>query len=142
MPLLLFTNILYPYPSKDNNPGEKSAIALHFLNAFDIMDLVEDVEFIQTYSTAWIVLFYVALAGSSFLLAFPVGLEDDDENDPHKYRVLSSIGTLIFTDISFSVIRLCVISKQGNYQIGFNFLMKNMLAGISRLVLIIKRFRN
>ena len=102
------------------------------------MDLVENVMCIQTYSTGWVVVFYLALVVSTFHLAFPISLTEEDSNDPQWGRIASSVVTLIFTDIFFAFIRGKVMLSEKSLQLGFNFFSKNILAGICRTFLIIK----
>ena len=140
--------ILYPYPQRvfdEQDPdesiqrsNERFTIVIEFLNAYDIMDLVENVMCIQTYSTGWVVVFYLALVVSTFHLAFPISLTEEDSNDPQWGRIASSVVTLIFTDIFFAFIRGKVMLSEKSLQLGFNFFSKNILAGICRTFLIIK----
>ena len=140
--------ILCPYPQRvfdEQDPdesiqrsNERFTIAIEFLNAYDIMDLVENVMCIQTYSTGWVVVFYLALVVSTFNLAFPISLTEEDSNDPQWGRIASSVVTLIFTDIFFAFIRGKVMLSEKSLQLGFNFFSKNILAGICRTFLIIK----
>ena len=106
------------------------------------MDLVENIGCIQSYRVGWIVvIFYIALGFSTLLLAFPVGLTEDDEDDPPRCRILSSLMTLIFTDVLFCFIRLYVMIKNGSAQSGLNFFVKNLLAAFFRGELIYKNIR-
>ena len=140
--------ILYPYPQRvfdEQDPdesiqrsNERFTIAIEFLNAYDIMDLVENVMCIQTYSTGWVVVFYLALVVSTFHLAFPISLTEEDSKDPQWGRIASSVVTLVFTDIFFAFIRGKVMLSEKSLQLGFNFFSKNILAGICRTFLIIK----
>lgn len=138
LPVLVVTYLLYPFPDRNYKHGEVFAVAIEFLNAFDIMDLVLDIGCVQKYSAGWIVLFYIALGVSTVLLAFPVRLEEDDKDDPHALRILGSILTLVFTDIFFCTIRIAVMYHEKNLQTGFHFFMKNLLAAIVRPFLIVK----
>ena len=101
---MVFTYILYPYPNRKYERGEIFAIAIEFLNAFDIMDLVENIGCIQSYAEDWILIFDIVLGFSTILLAFPIRLTEDDEDDPQCCRIFSSLLKLIFTDILFSII--------------------------------------
>ena len=139
---MVFTYITYPYPDRRYESGEIFAIAIEFLNAFDIMDLVENIGCIQSYTAGWIVIFYIALAVSTILLAFPVGLTEDDEDDPQRCRIFSSVLTLIFTDALFCIIRGYVMIKEESVQSGFNFFLKNLLAASCRIILICKSCRS
>ena len=147
--LLVLALILYPYPQRiydendQENPikhsNEHFAIAIEFLNAYDIMDVVENVMYIQTYSIGWVVAFYLALAFSAPHLAFPIILTEEDANDPHwRRKMVSPVITLISTDFAFAAIRGKVMFTENSFQLGFNFFSKNIFAGICRIFLIIK----
>lgn len=130
--------MLYPYPQRDSNPNENLAIAIELLNAYDIMDMVENITCFQKYSTFLLALFYMSLIISTLHVAFPIGLSEEDERDPKKGRILSSIITLIFTDIMFAILRLYVMVHEKDTQLGFNFFSKNVMAAICRFSLIAK----
>ena len=91
----------------------------------------------------WIWFCFVALGISVIHLAFPIGLtgEDKEEKNPDWRKILSSAVTLIFTDISFAIIRGYVMVRQKTFQIGFNFLFKNIMAAIYRFCLIFKSMK-
>ena len=130
--------MLYPYLQRKPNSNENLAIAIELLNAYDIMDMVENITCFQTYSTVWLGFFYMSLIISALHVAFPISLTEEDEKDPLKGRVLSSIITLIFTDIMFAILRLRVMIYGKDTQVGFNFFSKNVMAAICRLSLIVK----
>ena len=140
MALLVLAHMLYPYPQRKPNSNENLAIAIELLNAYDIMDMVENITCFQTYSTVWLGFFYMSLIISALHVAFPISLTEEDEKDPLKGRVLSSIITLIFTDIMFAILRLRVMVYGKDTQVGFNFFSKNVMAAICRLPLIVKAF--
>lgn len=129
---------MYPYPKRRNKNYERFAIAVEFLNAYDIMDVIDNISCIQTYSVGWFVFFFVALAVSALHLAFPISLIKEDENDSECRRILSSLVTLVFTDISFAIIRGFVMFHEDSLQLGFNFFSKNVTVASWRLYLIMK----
>ena len=138
MALLVLAHMLYPYPQRKPNSNENLAIAIELLNAYDIMDMVENITCFQTYSTVWLGFFYMSLIISALHVAFPISLTEDDERDPIKGRILSSIITLIFTDFMFAILRLCVMVYGKDTQLGFKFFSKNVMAAICRFSLIVK----
>ncbi|XP_057289546.1 uncharacterized protein LOC130612258 [Hydractinia symbiolongicarpus] len=138
MIILVLTHLIYPFPNRHYKRGELYAIGIEFLNAFDIMDLVADIGYVQSYQTGWLVCFFIATGVSTVLLAFPCGLEDRDDEDPKPLQRLTSIFTLLFTDFSFFILRVVVIHNEKSVQSGFNFLMKNLLAAFIRFILILK----
>ena len=91
----------------------------------------------------WIWFCFVALGISVIHLAFPIGLtgEDEEEENPQWKKILSSAVTLIFTDISFAIIRVHVMARQKTFQIGFNFLSKNVMAALYRFCMIFKSMK-
>lgn len=139
--LLILAHVLYPYPIRRGNKNhDHFAIAIELLNAYDIMDVVDNISCIQTYSTVWFAIFFIALAVSAFHLAFPIGLTEKDRCDPQWGRIISSIITLMFTDMAFAVIRGKVMLHEKNVQLGFNFFSKNVMAALWRICLITKAF--
>lgn len=89
MPILLVTFIIYPLPRRAYTSSEYLAIAVEFINAFDIMDMVGDFEFVKHYGTAWEVLYYVSLGTSVILVAFPIKIENEDITWTQKIVVCS-----------------------------------------------------
>ena len=139
---MVLAHLVYPYPQRKNKPDERFAIAIEALNAYDIMDFVEIITCIQTYSTGWLVLFFIALAVSTLRLAFPISLTEDDEDDPQFGRILSSAITLVFTDILFAIMRGHVMVQEDSVQLGFNFFSKNVMSAFCRLFLIVRALHN
>lgn len=78
MPILLATFITYPLPRRGYTSSEYLGIAVEFMNAFDIMDMIADVSFVEKYGTKWVVLFYLSLGMSAMLVAFPIKIENED----------------------------------------------------------------
>ena len=134
---MILVQFVYPYPKRRNqNQFNNIAIAVDILNAFDIMALVDNVSCIQPYSFEGLLLFFVTLAVSAFHLAFPIGLKEEDEVDPRPGRISIFLVTPILTDIFFVITRSQVMVYEDSLQLGFNFLSKNLVAGIWRLCLI------
>ena len=71
-------------------------------------------------------------------MVFPISLSEEDERDPQKGRILSSVITLIFTDIMFAILLFRVMIYGKDTQLGFNFFSKNVMAAICRFFLILK----
>ena len=78
MPLLMFSFIIYPLPQKAYVLSEYLGIALEFMNAFDIMDMLSDLSFALQYGTIWVVVYYLSMSISAILIAFPVKIENED----------------------------------------------------------------
>ena len=133
--LLVLFQIIYPYPKRPYRTHERLGISMEFLNAYDIMDVVENISCVQM-DDGWIAFYFIGLGISVIHLAFPVGLTGEEEEDPQWGKILSSAVTLIFTDISFAIIRAHVMAQEKTFQIGFNFLSKNMMATVYRICLI------
>lgn len=80
------------------------ATAIELLNAFDMMDVVDNILCIQTYSAGWVLFFLTTLVVSAFYLACLIGLIEEVEYDPQSGKILSSLVTPIFTDVPFTMI--------------------------------------
>ena len=78
MPVLLLTFIIYPLPRRAYSGSEYLAIALEFMNAFDIMDMVPDIFYVRNYGLGWVVIFYMSLGISVTMLSLPVKIETND----------------------------------------------------------------
>ena len=78
MPLLMFSFIIYPLPQKAYVLSEYLGIALEFMNAFDIMDMLSDLSFTLQYGLIWVVVYYLSMSISAILIAFPVKIENED----------------------------------------------------------------
>ena len=139
--LLVLVHIVYPYPKRSYRTHERLGFSMEFLNAYDIMDIVENISCVQA-DDGWIVFYYFALGISVIHLAFPIGLTGEEEEDPEWRKILSSAVTLIFTDISFAIIRAHVMAREKSFQIGFNFLAKNIMATIYRICLIFNAMKS
>ena len=140
--LIVLAHLVYPYPQRRNKPDQRFAIAIEALNAYDIMDFVENITCIQTYSTGWSVLLFIALAVSTLRLAFPISLIEEDEDDPLCGRILSSTITLVFTDVLFAIMRGHVMIQENSLQLGFNFFSKNVMSAFCRVFLIVRAISN
>ena len=139
---MVLAHMVYPYPQRSNKPDKHFAIAIEALNAYDIMDFVEIITCIQTYSTGWLVLFFIVVAVSTLRMAFPISLTEEDEDNPQFGRILSSAITLVFTDILFAIMRGHVMVQEDTLQIGFNFFSKNVMSAFCRLFLIVRATNN
>ena len=127
---------MHPFPDKRYSFSEKVAIGMEFLNAFDMMDLIPDIIWFQKYSPGWKAYFFIALGVSALMLSFPIALTEDDEKDAYWGRCLSSFLTLVFTDISFAILRGYVLFYDKKFQAGFTFFLKNVVISIIRLILV------
>ncbi|XP_057314589.1 uncharacterized protein LOC130655805 isoform X2 [Hydractinia symbiolongicarpus] len=140
MPVLVMTNLIYPLPvrEKKNKAAGTASVMIGFLNAFDISDVITDYKYIQHYNTATEVWFFVSIVISIILLAFPIGLDEEDEDDPRDGRILKSIVSLIFTDVSFCVLRSIVMHKENSLAMGLVFAYKNAISACISIYLISK----
>lgn len=132
----MLTYIIYPFPDRSYSFAEKMAIGMEFLNALDIMDMVADIMCFQTYSSGWKFYFFLAIGVSALMLAFPIALTEDDEQDAYWGRCLSSSLTLVFTDVSFAILRGYVLFYEKQLQAGFTFFLKNIIVSIIRIILV------
>ena len=77
MVILLLTYIVYPLPRRSYDVGAYLALAVEFLNAFDIMDMLGDIAFIRHYGKGWKAIYYMSMSISVLSLSFPINIEDD-----------------------------------------------------------------
>lgn len=98
--------------------------------------MVADIMCFQTYSSGWKFYFFLAIGVSALMLAFPIALTEDDEQDAYWGRCLSSSLTLVFTDVSFAILRGYVLFYEKQLQAGFTFFLKNIIVSIIRIILV------
>lgn len=89
MPILLVTFIVYPLPRRAYTSSEYLAIAVEFINAFDIMDMVGDFQFVKHYGIGWEIVYYLSLGTSVILVAFPIKIENEGMVWPATFIVSS-----------------------------------------------------
>ncbi|XP_057314587.1 uncharacterized protein LOC130655804 [Hydractinia symbiolongicarpus] len=140
MPVLVITNLIYPLPIRVNKAAGTASAMVGFLNAFDISDVMVDYKYIQHYSTATEVWFFISIIISVILLAFPIGLDEEDKDDPDVGRVLKSFLSLVFTDLSFLVLRCMVMYEEDSLSMGLSFAYKNAISAFISIYLILKYF--
>lgn len=63
------------------------------MNAFDTMDMISDLEFVQKYGPGWEVIFYISLGITAVLIAFPIKIDDDDIVWPQNIKIISQSST-------------------------------------------------
>ena len=85
MVILLLTYIVYPLPRRPYDIGAYLALAIEFMNAFDIMDMVGDIAFVRGYDIGWRSVYYASLGVSVLLLSFPVNIEEDVVDFPSYF---------------------------------------------------------
>ena len=85
MVILLLTYIVYPFPRRAYELGAYLALAIEFLNAFDIMDMLGDLAFIRRYGMSWRAFYYSSLGISVLLLSFPIKIEEDTVDFPKHF---------------------------------------------------------
>ncbi|XP_065647915.1 uncharacterized protein LOC105844167 isoform X2 [Hydra vulgaris] len=104
MPVLLLTFLIYPLPQRAYSGAEYLAIALEFMNAFDIMDMVPDIFYIRGYGNGWFVIFYASLGISVIMLSFPVKIETDDIFWPDLLIKTFTVAKNVSNENSFSLL--------------------------------------
>ena len=136
MVILLLAYMLYPFPKRAYVLGEYLAIAIEFMNAFDIMDMQSDIKFVIHYGPSWVALYYASLGTSTVLLAFPIKIEDDtdESNSSTKFglwkKTIKALFVVIFTDVLFATIRLKIMIDEKSAEYGFNMAVKNIFLAI------------
>eukprot|EP00112_Aurelia_sp_Birch-Aquarium-sp1_P012045 Seg253.17 transcript_id=Seg253.17/GoldUCD/mRNA.D3Y31 product="hypothetical protein" protein_id=Seg253.17/GoldUCD/D3Y31 len=91
MVILLLTYIVYPFPRRAYELGAYLALAIEFLNAFDIMDMLGDLAFIRGYGISWRIFYYFSIGISVLLLSFPIKIEEDLVDFPKQFIGWASI---------------------------------------------------
>ena len=143
MVILLLAYMLYPFPKRAYVLGEYLAIAIEFINAFDIMDMQSDIKFVIHYGPAWVALYYASLGTSTVLLAFPIKIEDDTVESKSStkfgfWKTIKALFVVIFTDVLFATIRLKIMIDEKSAEYGFNMAVKNILLAILHFCYLLK----
>ena len=90
MVILLLTYIVYPFPRRPYDIGAYLSLAIEFLNAFDIMDMLGDIAFIRNYDVSWRSIYYTSMGISVLLLSFPISIEEDFVDFPSYFFGLAA----------------------------------------------------
>ena len=90
MIILLLTYMIYPLPRRSYDIGAYLALAIEFLNAFDIMDMLGDIAFIRSYGVGWRSIYYMSMGISVLSLSFPISIEDDFVDFPSYFFDLAA----------------------------------------------------
>ena len=88
----MLTFILYPRYGKNVALNDYLGLALELINIFDIMELTDDIQYINDYGIFWLVLYFISTLIGVLLISYPVEIDSDDlnwENHP-KNRNMSS----------------------------------------------------
>ena len=93
MLVMLLTFVIYPLPRRAYTYSEYIAVGVEFMNAFDTMDMISDLEFVQKYGPGWEVVFYISLGITAVLIAFPIKIDDDDIVWPQNIKITSQSST-------------------------------------------------
>ncbi|XP_057313018.1 uncharacterized protein LOC130654452 isoform X1 [Hydractinia symbiolongicarpus] len=137
MPVLITGCMLYPLPKRKSKLAETAAIVIGSLHAFDIMDVMMNFKFIQHFGTAAQAFFYLSFVTSIILIAFPIGLDENDDDDPVMGQIVKTTLSLLFTEISFCVFRFIVMQKENSLS-GLVFASKNSLSGLYHAYLVVR----
>ena len=78
-PLILLTFILYPR-LKDFELKDYLGLALELINIFDIMELTDDIQYINDYGIFWLILYFISTLTGILLISYPVEIDSDDLN--------------------------------------------------------------
>ena len=137
-PVLIFTNMIYPYPEDENTMSTLS----NAFAAFDIMDMAElmfgDVGCYQTYGAGGLFFFYLGLGVSIILTAFSYGLEQHKEKH-NKNDWYSTLMNMVFNDLLFFLLRVTTMVKQKHAYFGVIFATKELMSFISRSYMLYKQ---
>ena len=138
LPMLVFTNILYPYPDDTKNKMS------HLINAYSMLDIIDmaelmfgDVGCYQTYEKGFIVFFYFALLASAVLTSFDFGLEQQSKETNISGDAIMTAINMIFNDGFFLTLRAITIHKNGHAYFGIIFILKEALSFLIRFGMLI-----
>lgn len=150
LPTLVFATMIYPagkkYTGRENcRKGLRDAIRSGMV-VWDIIDMAElmfgDIGCFQTYGTAWLTVFYIALGISAFLIAFSsYGLEQESANGKEGWADYCVTGSnLVFNDLLFLILRLKTMTTQKSFYIEWVFVIKEAMGVIARSGLLLTAF--
>ena len=94
MLVMLLTFIVYPLPRRAYSYSEYIAVGVEFINAFDTMDMISDLEFVQNYGLAWEIVFYISLGVTAVHIAFPIKVENEDMVWAQNITITSQSSTM------------------------------------------------
>ena len=77
-PLILLTFILYPRYGQKFKVNDYLGLALELINIFDIMDMTNDLHYVNKYNQAWFVTYLSSMGIAILLISFPVQIDADD----------------------------------------------------------------
>lgn len=77
-PLILLTFILYPRYGQKFKVNDYLGLALELINIFDIMDMTDDLYYVNNYNQAWSVTYFLSMGMATLLISFPVQIDADD----------------------------------------------------------------
>ena len=77
-PLILLTFILYPRYGQKFKVNDYLGLALELINIFDIMDMTDDLHYVNNYNQAWSVTYFLSMGMATLLISFPVQIDADD----------------------------------------------------------------
>jgi len=140
LPMLVITNMMYPYPKED-----KMNTLINGFAMLDIIDMAElmfgDVGCFIDYGSVGLFFFYTALLMSAFITTSYSGLEQQKgkEESYKKADRVTTFLSLVFNDLLFLFLRITTMAKEGHAYFGVIFVCKEVLsAGIRLFLLCIK----
>jgi len=137
LPLLIITNMIYPYPEDLKTTRLTMMNGLAMLDFIDMAELIfADVGCYITFGTGWIVIFYVALIVSVILTAFSNGIELKDKKLVNQSSYIVTSLNMVFNDGLFFMLRIVTMSKTGHVYFGLIFVIKELGSFILRLILL------
>jgi len=136
LPLLIITNMIYPYPKDLKTTRATIMNGLAMLDFIDMAELIfADIGCYLTFETGWRVVFYLALGVSVILTAFSNGIERKDKNiNPSDYIV--TFLNMFFNDGLFFMLRIVTMAKTGHVYFGLIFVIKEFFSCIFRVLLL------
>ena len=140
LPLLIITNITYPFPDDFKDMTSKLKKVFAMLDVIDMAELMfGDVGCFQTYETGFKFLFYFALLISAILTSFYYGLEQQSkQEETSPGDTIVTFLNLLFNDSLFLVLRAVTIYKESHAYFGVIFVVKEALSCIIRCWMLCK----
>ena len=134
-------------------------MAIEFLNIYDIMDLLKDLACLKYIKGPWRAIKYVSMGISVLLICIPLDISkdllqpergNDNQNEANQterpeeameescMRIFKLITTIIFMNISFTVMRVRVMVEYETIDNGFIMSVKNCILLVLHSIYVVR----